>query len=112
MSRVVTSKAALLEAPIDFSGTGDNTLVSAVAGRSVRVYHLILVVSADTSLTFKRGSTALTGAMAMLANGSIVLDFQEQPWFETADGEALVLSQSGTAQVSGQVGYTQIPTSI
>lgn len=110
MSRIVSSRLSLLESPIDFTTTGDNTLVAGVGGASVRVYHLFLVVSADTNLTFKRGSTALTGAMPMLANGSIVLDFVTQPWFTTADGEALVLSQSGTAQVSGQLGYTQIPT--
>lgn len=111
MSRVVTSKAALLEVKIDFAGTGDNTVVPGVAGASVRVYHLFLVVAAATSLTFKRGTTALTGPMAMTANGSVVLDFVTQPWMATEDGEAFVIHQTGTAQVSGQLGYTQIPTS-
>jgi len=111
VSSVVTSRLALLEVPIDFVATGDNTLVAGVAGASVRAYHLFLVVSAATTLTFKRGGTSLSGPMAMTANGSVVLDFVGQPWLTTADGEALVLSQSGTAQVSGQLGYTQILTS-
>ena len=110
MSALVTGRPNLVEAPIDFTASGDQTLVAAVAGRSVRVYHLFLVVSADTELTFKRGATELTGPMPMLANGSIVLDFQGQPWFATLDNEAFVLNQSGTAQVSGQLAYTQIPT--
>lgn len=110
MSLVVTSRLSLLETPIDFVATGDNIVVPALAGASVRVYHLFLVVSADTTITIKHASTAFTGAMSMLAHGSICLDFVGQPWFTAEDNEAFVISQSGTAQVSGQVGYTQIPT--
>ena len=97
----------LIEAAINFSGTGDNELVSAVIGQRIRVHKLFLVVSADTNLTFKDGGSALTGAIGMKANGSVTLDIDTRyPWFTTTAGSAFVLSQSGTAQVSGRVYYS------
>lgn len=107
MSRIV-HRANLRETPIDFTSTGDNTVVAAVAAQIVRVYRLFLVVSAATDLTFKKGSTALTGAIEMTEAGSIVFDFEDQPWFTTELGEAFVIGQTGTAQVSGRLYYTQV----
>lgn len=102
------------ESPIDFTATGDNAVVAGVAGLRVKVFQLFLVVSAATTLRFKDdGGTNLTGPIAMLANGSIVLDFvrgsreADQPWFTTSPGNAFVINQTGTAQVSGRMYYTQ-----
>lgn len=93
---------------IDFTGTGDNTLVAAVGGKKVYVYQLFLVQSAGSNLTFKDGAgTALTGTMSMLASGSITLFANGQPYFTTSTGNAFVLNQSGTAQVSGRLYYIQ-----
>lgn len=92
---------------VSFSNTGDNTLVASVAGKSVMAYRLLIVVSAATSLTFKRGSTAISGAMPLAANQGLALDISNVPWYQTNDGEALVLNQSGTAQVSGTIYYLQ-----
>jgi hypothetical protein len=48
---------------------GDNTLVSGVAGQTVLVYQMFLVVDANTTLIFKDGSTVLDGqGEAILAN--------------------------------------------
>lgn len=99
--------AALTSAEIDFVATGANTLVAGVGGQTIRVFKLFLVVSAATNLTFRNGATDLTGAMSMAANGTIVLDFDGEPWFVTSAGSAFVLNQSGTAQVSGAIRYRQ-----
>lgn len=103
------------ETAIDFSASGDNAVVAAVAGQSVQVYQIFFVVSADTIITFYDGvgGTALTGPISMKANGSVVLDFvrgsreADQPWFRTTEGNAFIINQSGTAQVSGRVYYRQ-----
>jgi hypothetical protein len=98
------------EAAINFTATGDNTVVAGVAGQQIRVYRIFFVVSAATTITFKDGAgTNLTGAISMLANGSFVLDFDfdNHPWFTTSVGNAFVINQSGTAQVSGRVYFTQ-----
>ena len=97
----------LTEISINFSGTGDNTVVSAVAGQHVRVYKIFFVVNAATNLIFKNDGTGLTGSVAMLANGSFVLDFDERPWFTATSGNAFIINQSGTAQISGRCYYVQ-----
>ena len=98
----------LREAAINASATGDNTLVAGVASQVIRAFKLFLVVSAATNLTFKDGGSALTGAIAMTANGSITLDLDPRyPWFTTSAGNSLVLGQSGSAQISGRVYYEQ-----
>jgi hypothetical protein len=95
-----------LEAAIDFSANGDNTLIALVAAKKIKVHRLFLVVSTATNLTFKDGATALTGAMFMSANGGFTLDMQGDPWFTTTAGAAFVLGQSGTAQISGRLYYS------
>lgn len=93
---------------INFSNTGDNTVVAGVSGQTIRVWRLFFVVSAATNITIKDGSsTSLTGAMNMLANGSAFWDLQGDPWFVTASGNGFVINQSGTAQVSGTCYFSQ-----
>lgn len=101
------------ETSISFSASGDNVVIPAVAGQSIKVFQLFLVVSATTNLTFKDGPTALDGPLDMTANGSIVLDDNlgsrqsDRPWFTTSPGNAFTINQSGSAQVSGRVYFTQ-----
>lgn len=102
------TSATLTEAAIDFSTTGNNTVVSGVANKTVRVFRIFFVCSAATNITIKDGSdTALTGAMSMSANGGFTLDAIGEAWFRTSAGNAFVIHQSGTAQISGRVYYQQ-----
>lgn len=95
--------------PVNFTATGDTAVVAAVAAQSVYVYRLFIVASAATTITIKDGvaGTALTGAMSIAAGGSIMLDMSGDAWFATTAGNAFVISQSGTAQISGAVYYVQ-----
>jgi hypothetical protein len=99
---------ALTSAPINFTASGDNTVIAAGGtGRVNRVYRLFLVVGAATSITFKHGATALSGPIPLPANGAITLDFEAEPWFECADNEAFVINSSAGVQVSGTIYFTQ-----
>jgi len=101
------------EAVLNFNGTGDTAVVAGVAGQTVRVWQLFFTVDADTLVTFKRGSTVLTGPLTLKAGGAVVLDpvgdhrDPSRPWFTTGAGEAFVISQTGTAQISGRLYYSQ-----
>jgi hypothetical protein len=80
-------------APVTAGASGDNMLVAGVAGKVIKVYELMLVLSTGGTLVFKDGaSTDLTGPLAMLANGSIVLDVDSNPWFTTSAGNDFVLN--------------------
>lgn len=93
---------------ISFSLAGDNVLVSGISKKKIYVYRIFLVVAGTTNLTFKNGpNTSLSGALPMVANGSLVLDITNLPWFQTSAGNDFILGSSGSVQVSGMVYYQQ-----
>ncbi len=94
-------------AKIDFAGSGDNAIIAAVAGKRIFIYRLYFILGAATNITFKDGSTALTGAMPFLANGFMILDPTQVPWHQTAAGAAFNINSSNAVQVSGSVGFIQ-----
>lgn len=106
---VSAGSPTLLAAKIDFSASGNTTIVAGVATQIVKVYRLLLVVAAATNIAFKDGaSTALSGAMALVAAGaSITCTAEAVPHFSTAAGNGFVINSSNAVQVSGVVWYTQ-----
>lgn len=84
---------------------GDNTIVAADTNRKIKVVGYVLVAAAATTVTWKRGTTALSGAMALAANGAVPAPVNETTaWFETAVNEALVMTL-GAGAVQGHVVY-------
>jgi len=89
------------------SGGGDIAAPAGTAGKIIRVYKLFIVVTGASNITFKDGgSTSLSGAMALAANGAITLDMDGNPWFTTSAGNAFNINSSAATQVSGTVYYT------
>lgn len=88
------------------SSSGTVAAVAAVSGYIIRVYKLFLVVGGTSNLTFEDGSTALSGPIPLVANGSVVLDNSGTPWFTTSAGNAFNILNSGSVQISGTVYYT------
>ena len=83
------------------------TSVAAIAGSAtsiIRVYKLFLCSQGTTNLTFLDGTnagTALAGLVPLVANGSITLDSDGQPWFTCTKGNAFTIASSG-----GSIGFT------
>lgn len=95
--------------PISQAATA--TLVAAQgAGAKVRVVGFFLVSTSANTLTFKSGAagTALTGGMALAANGQLSVPFNPEGWFETAANALLELSLSGATQVSGSLAWVSV----
>ncbi len=99
----------LLQLAISFSNTGDNTIIAGIANQIIRVWKIFLIVSAGTNITYKDAATLISGALPFSANEGMVLDFDTKPWMTCASGDSFILNQSGSAQVSGTVYYTQGP---
>ena len=98
--------AALTSAVINVSASGDNTLITGTIGQTIRVYRVLLVMKGGADLIFKDGAaTNLTGAMTLTSAGSIVLDFNGEPWFVTSSGNAFILNLSAAKQASGRIYY-------
>lgn len=97
-------------AVVNTASSGDNTIVSAVAGQKIYVYAGWLWSNGTVSCTTKDGAgTSLHGAISMVAQSTILWDFNvaREPWFVTTAGNALILNLSGAVQVSGQYFYVQ-----
>lgn len=95
---------------IDHGASGDQTLVGAIVDQKIVVLSLVIVAGANVDVQFKNGSTAITGAMSLPADGDkIVLPYNEAGWFETAIGAALVLNLSATVAVDGCLVYAILP---
>jgi hypothetical protein len=97
---------------LDVVASGDTTLISATAGRKIRVLGW-LIHNANTTVTikFKSASTDLTGPMTLPASGQSIAPqcplnmASYNAWIETATGEALVINLSAGVQVSGVILY-------
>jgi hypothetical protein len=95
-------------AKIDLANTA--TVVAAVAGKRIRVISLFLLTSAAVTVRFDTGigGNTLTGAMALPANGGIVLPENHRGWFQTSIGELLRITLGGAVQVSGALVYMEV----
>jgi len=82
--------------------TSDGTVVAAVPNRQIEVLSYTLSADSTTDITFKSGSTAITGPMATLASTSI--NGNGDPVLITAVGEALVLDSS-VGGLNGSITY-------
>lgn len=94
-------------AAIDAATSGDNTAVSAVTGKKIRVLSCFMVAAGAVNARFESGAggTALTGQMKLTTNGGFVLPFNAGGWFETAAGSLLNLELSGAVSVDGSLSY-------
>lgn len=89
---------------------GDNVIIAGTASQTIRVYKMFSVIGGAATVTIKSGTAGgldLTGAMSITANGSIVLDFDGEPWFVTVAGDAFTWNQNAAIQTSGRVYYTR-----
>lgn len=97
-------------AVIDVGTSGNNTIVSAVASKKIRVLQLYLVSAGTVNVRFESGAngTALSGQMNLIANTGFVLPFSPLGWFETAAGVLLNLELSGAVAVDGSLTYIEV----
>lgn len=87
-------------------GTGQTTLVAGVNGRQISVMsYTVIVDAASTFQVFSSGTsnTAITGPMALAANGGISANDNEVI-YRTQTGESLVVNNSA-GNFAGHVAY-------
>lgn len=97
-------------AAIDVTTSGNNTIVSAVSTKKIRVLAYVLVASAAVTVRFEDGAggTALTGQMQLAANGGVSSGFCPVGFFETSATTLLNLELSGATSVDGHVVYVEV----
>lgn len=94
----------LTAARITFAATGDQTIVSATASQTTRIYRLRLTVAGLTNITVKDGATTLE-VIQFPAAGMLILDFNTRPYWVTSANSAFILNSSAAVAVEGRVEY-------
>ena len=97
---------SVIQAALDFTGAGDNTIISGTINQRIKVLQLFFVVNAAVNLKFKSGSAELTGVMNFQANGSMFMDYIQLP-LTCNEGDSFIINSSSGVQVSGTIWYTQ-----
>lgn len=95
------------KAVIDFATAATHEIVAAVTGKKIKIVNIMFTVAGETNLTFKSGTTAMSGAMDFGGTDEprgMVHHFGDFP-LETTSGEAFQITSSGAVQVSGYVTY-------
>jgi len=101
-------------AKIELTASGNGTILAGIAGKRFRVLTYLACSTVNVLLTWKSGSTALSGPMAVGAYSNIFngnadsLPIGILGVLETEEGEDLVLSLSGTASVGGHITYQEV----
>lgn len=97
-------------AVIDAATSGNNTLVSAVADKKIRVLALWLVSAGTVNTRFESGAdgTALTGQANLIVNTGFVLPYNPVGWFETGSNTLLNLELSAAVSCDGSLVYVEV----
>jgi hypothetical protein len=98
-----------MEAKIDFSGSGDNTILAGATGYQYHVRQMFLVPSGDTTIQFKSAANILAGGMQLVGNTVFQLELSDMPWFTTNTGEALIINSSAAVQIGGRMTLEKKP---
>lgn len=105
---LVQSTSAIVMKSAAFSTTVTGTIISAVAGKSIKVYALAYISGAIISVNFRDGaSTNLEGAFAHTANSGRAEAVSGPPnyLFKTTAGNSLDVVMTGVGTVAGRISY-------
>lgn len=102
-------------AAIAAATSGNNTLVSAVVGKKIRVLSMTLVAGAAGNIYFtsNAGGTVIfggsTNTINLAANGGFVLPYSPIGWLENSSAnQDLVMNASSTGPFSGGLVYVEV----
>lgn len=85
---------ALQYAFVAATASGSTQVVPAQAGQRIAVLAVAYMAGQPVSVTWLSGTTPISPPFPLGANGGFTLPYQGQPWFTTAPGQALQISQS------------------
>ena len=97
------------QVPLNFTGSGDQVVVTGAVGTRIAVMQFFFIVSTAVTLTFKSGSTALTGPLSFLANGAQVQDFIQLPLM-CNDGDNFVINAAASVTLGGTLWFARAPS--
>jgi hypothetical protein len=109
MSQFINCK----QADISISSSGDNTVVTAVSNRPIKVHQIFLVANGAVNVKFGNGDATQSPtyfnatAINLSSGGSITLQYTGQPWWVTTVGNGFSINLSGAVACTGRVYYQE-----
>lgn len=97
--------ARLIQVSVDENTAANNTIVAAVSGHSIKVMAYVFTVELTTTLTFKSGSTAISGQLSIDDKAGAVVISPSYPILETVSGQALNITQGDAVLLGGHLTY-------
>lgn len=102
-----TVGAGVIQTAVNFSASGDNTILTGQLGKSIKILQFFLVWAAGTTITYKSGSTTISGPMTYAANGGQAFDYFQLP-LTCNPGDNFVINSANAVQVGGIVWWALI----
>lgn len=102
-----TTTVAVLTSTGITTSVSISTPIAGQTSQTARIFRLVLTADAATTITFRDGSTNFGDSQYLSANGSIVLDLTNEPWYITSSGNGFSIRQSGTANIGVRIWFTQ-----
>lgn len=101
----ITDAHTYIALPVSFTASGDNTLITAMAGKVIRVYSCALTFPDPVDVTFMNGAVSM-GEYSQIT--SIVLDpFVFSPRFVLSANTAFIINLSAALLGTGTIWYTR-----
>lgn len=95
------------QAVINFNASGDNIVILGVMNQKIKVLQFFYVVAAATNITFKSGSTVLSGPLTYGSNAAQVQDYMQLP-LNCNFSDSFIMNSSSAVQVGGTIWYSQV----
>lgn len=99
-----TVAAVVEQAAVNFSGSGDNIVITGFPTQIIKVFQFFLVFAGATNITYKSGTTPLSGPLDFSANAAHVHDYIQLP-YTCLLGDNFVINSSNAVQVGGTIWY-------
>lgn len=99
---------------LSISSSGDNQVIAAPTDGYIAIDHINLIPTTAVSLTFKRGSTAISGAYPLDAKQPVTLEnatHKEEGVMRCGRNEAFVINLGSAVQVGGYIDYRVVGNS-
>lgn len=112
--RLITATASplttsdLTAARISFNATTEQTIVTATAAQTTRVYRFRISTAGAANITIRDGvAGTILEVLQFPAAGFLILDFNTRPYWITSTNAAFTLQSSTAVQVEGRVEYVK-----
>jgi hypothetical protein len=108
LGSVLAGRYPAKRAVVNVATAASHPIVAAVPGKSIVLLSAFIKVANAQTLTWRSGTTPLTGAMAFATSDLMYAVDSESGIVQTVPGEALNLLVGAATQVSGSVTYAEV----